>query len=122
MRKQASGGSIVNVGSLMSQVVNEGIAGYVATKHGLIGLTKTAAVENATQGIRVNAIGPGYINTPIVPGIEQEETRAYMASLHPMNRVGEPEEIARAFLFLASDDASFCTGAYLPVDGGYLCR
>jgi len=122
MRKQATGGSIVNVGSIMSRISSAGIAGYVASKHGLIGLTKTAALENATNNIRVNAIGPGYINTPIVPGIENEEIRAYMASLHPMNRVGEPEEIAKVFLFFASSDASFCTGAYLPVDGGYLCK
>ncbi|MDR2282018.1 MAG: SDR family oxidoreductase [Sphingobacterium sp.] len=122
MRKQASGGSIVNMGSIMSQVVNFGIGAYASSKHGLVGLTKVAALENATHNIRVNAIGPGYIETPLLmdnssSGLEQ---RTYMESKHPMKRLGRPEEIAKAFLFLASDDASFCTGVYLPVDGGYL--
>lgn len=123
MRKQATGGSIVNIGSTMTQVAMAGIASYVSSKHAVFGLTKTAAIENATNNIRVNAIGPGYIATPLLlAGIPDEQTRKYMESLHPMNRLGEAEEVAKAFLFLASDDASFITGAYLPVDGGFLIR
>lgn len=122
MRKQSTGGAIVNIGSIMSQVANEGIASYVSSKHGVIGLTKTAALENATHHIRVNAIGPGFIATPILPDTNNKEALAYMESIHPMNRLGQPEEVAKAFLFLASDDSSFCTGVYLPVDGGYLIK
>lgn len=122
MRKQKTGGAIVNIGSIMSQVGNQTIASYVASKHGVVGLTKTAALENAVNNIRVNAIGPGYIATPILPNQDNEELMNYMKSIHPMNRLGRPEEIAKAFLFLASEDASFITGAYLPVDGGYLIQ
>ncbi|MNK07190.1 2,5-dichloro-2,5-cyclohexadiene-1,4-diol dehydrogenase [compost metagenome] len=124
MRRQSTGGSIVNMGSIMSQVAERGIGAYASSKHGLVGLTKVAALENATSGIRVNAIGPGYIETPLLMdnSASGNEYRAYMESKHAMKRLGRPEEIAAAFLFLASDDASFCTGAYLPVDGGYLIQ
>lgn len=124
MRKQATGGAIVNMGSIMSQVAEQGIAAYASSKHGLVGLTKVAALENATNNIRVNAIGPGYIETPLLMdnAASSSEYRAYMESKHAMKRLGKPEEIAKAFLFLASEDASFCTGAYLPVDGGYLIQ
>lgn len=122
MRKQPNGGSIVNIGSIMSAVANETIASYVSAKHGVVGLTKVAALENAQHKIRVNAIGPGYIATPILPNQDNKELLTYMESLHPMNRLGLPEEIAKPILFLASDDASFCTGVYLPVDGGYLIK
>jgi len=124
MRKQANGGSIVNMGSIMSQVAEIGIGSYASSKHGLVGLTKVAAVENATNNIRVNAIGPGYIETPLLMdnSTSGAEYRSYMESKHAMKRLGKPEEIAKAFLFLASDDASFCTGVYLPVDGGYLIQ
>ncbi len=124
MRKQPTGGAIVNMGSIMSQVAEQGIAAYAASKHGLVGLTKVAALENATNNIRINAIGPGYIETPLLMdnSAAGAEVRAYMESKHAMKRLGKPEEVAKAFLFLASDDASFCTGAYLPVDGGYLIQ
>ncbi|NIG55813.1 SDR family oxidoreductase [Chitinophaga sp. Cy-1792] len=124
MRNQATGGAIVNMGSIMSQVAEQGISAYVSSKHGLVGLTKVAALENATNNIRVNAIGPGYIETPLLldNSAGGNDYRAYMESKHAMKRLGKPEEIAKAFLFLASDDASFCTGAYLPVDGGYLIQ
>lgn len=122
MRKQATGGAIVNVGSIMSQVAELGIASYASSKHGLIGLTKVAALENAVNHIRVNTIGPGYIETPLLMDNASQESRAYMESKHPMNRLGKPEEIAKAILFMASEDASFCTGTYLPVDGGYLIQ
>ncbi|MBZ4191869.1 SDR family NAD(P)-dependent oxidoreductase [Niabella beijingensis] len=124
MRRQPAGGSIVNMGSIMSQVAESGIAAYAASKHGLVGLTKVAALENATSNIRVNAIGPGYIETPLLMdnAAGGSEYRSYMESKHAMKRLGKPEEIATAFLFLASEDASFCTGVYLPVDGGYLIQ
>lgn len=124
MRKQSTGGAIVNMGSIMSQVAEHGIGAYASSKHGLVGLTKVAALENATNGIRVNAIGPGYIETPLLMdnSASGTEYRSYMESKHAMKRLGKPEEIATAFLFLASNDASFCTGAYLPVDGGYLIQ
>ncbi|RKF37655.1 hypothetical protein BCY89_27645 [Sphingobacterium siyangense] len=124
MRKQPAGGSIVNMGSIMSQVSEIGIGSYASSKHGLLGLTKVAALENATHNIRVNVIGPGYIETPLLMdnSAASAEYREYMESKHAMKRLGKPEEIAKAFLFLASEDASFCTGAYLPVDGGYLIQ
>ncbi|WP_347217391.1 SDR family NAD(P)-dependent oxidoreductase [Chryseobacterium sp.] len=124
MRKQETGGAVVNMGSIMSQVGEFGIASYASSKHGLVGLTKVAALENGTHNIRVNAIGPGYIETPLLMdnAAQNEEYRSYMESKHAMKRLGKPEEIAKAVLFLASDDASFCTGAYLPVDGGYLIQ
>lgn len=124
MRKQKSGGAVVNIGSIMSQVAEFGIASYASSKHGLVGLTKVAALENGTNNIRVNSIGPGYIETPLLMdnAAQSEEYRSYMESKHAMKRLGKPEEIAKAVLFLASKDASFCTGAYLPVDGGYLIQ
>lgn len=124
MRKQKTGGAIVNMGSIMSQVAEFGIGSYASSKHGLVGLTKVAALENGTNNIRVNAIGPGYIETPLLMdnAAQNVEYRSYMESKHAMKRLGKPEEIAKVVLFLASDDASFCTGAYLPVDGGYLVQ
>ncbi|MBV8325065.1 SDR family NAD(P)-dependent oxidoreductase [Chryseobacterium sp.] len=124
MRNQKTGGAVINMGSIMSQVAEFGIGGYASSKHGLVGLTKVAALENGTHNIRVNAIGPGYIETPLLMdnAAQSEEYRSYMESKHAMKRLGKPEEIAKAVLFLASDDASFCTGAYLPVDGGYLLQ
>ncbi|MGE8526063.1 SDR family NAD(P)-dependent oxidoreductase [Chryseobacterium rhizosphaerae] len=124
MRKQETGGAIVNMGSIMSQVAEFGIGSYASSKHGLVGLTKVAALENGTNNIRVNAIGPGYIETPLLMdnAAQNIEYRSYMESKHAMKRLGKPEEIAKVVLFLASDDASFCTGAYLPVDGGYLVQ
>lgn len=121
MRKQG-GGSIVNIGSVMSQVTDAGIASYVSSKHGVVGLTKAAALENGTENIRVNIIGPGYIETPILMDNAGSGAAEYLKSKTAMKRLGKPEEIAKAFLFLASDDASYCTGAYLPVDGGYLIQ
>lgn len=124
MRTQETGGAVVNMGSIMSQVAEFGIGSYASSKHGLIGLTKVAALENGTNNIRVNAIGPGYIETPLLMdnAAQSAEYRSYMESKHAMKRLGKPEEIAKTVLFLASDDASFCTGAYLPVDGGYLIQ
>jgi len=114
---QSGGGSIVNMASVLGVVGFAGAAAYVAAKHGMLGLTKNAALEYATQGIRVNAIGPAFIRTPMIAGLE-----AAVLPLHPIGRLGNPEEVAELVLFLSSDRATFITGAYYPVDGGYLAR
>jgi NAD(P)-dependent dehydrogenase (short-subunit alcohol dehydrogenase family) len=95
----------------------------VAAKHGVVGLTRQFAIQYGSYGVRVNAISPGYIDTPMTAGInEREGARQYLESLHPLGRLGKPEEIAAAAAFLVSDDASFITGIALPVDGGYTAR
>lgn len=115
-------GSIINMASILAKVGTKGSAAYVAAKHGVLGLTETAAIEYANQHIRVNAIGPGYIITPLVEKALNEETRKALVSLHPMGRLGEAEEVAELALWLASDKASFVTGSYYNVDGGYLAQ
>ena len=117
----AGGGAIVNVASILAQVGTERAGGYVAAKHGLVGLTQTAALDYATQGIRVNAVGPGYIDTPMLGALTPQQ-RAGAVALHPIGRLGRAEEVAELVVWLASARASFVTGAYYPVDGGYLAR
>jgi len=120
--KAAGGGSIVNLGSILSSVGFRGSSAYVAAKHGILGLTRTAALEYAADRIRVNVVGPAFIRTPLVQkGLDPVTERA-LVSLHPLGRLGEPEEVAGLVLWLASDSASFVTGAYLTVDGGYLAQ
>jgi len=114
---EQGGGAIVNVASILGSVAFAGSPGYVAAKHGVVGLTKTAAVEYATQGIRINSVGPGFISTPLLEAVE--EMKAAIAALHPMKRLGTSEEVAELIGFLASDAASFITGSYHLVDGGY---
>lgn len=121
----AGGGSIVNIASIAGVVGLNGAAPYVAAKHGVIGLTQTAALEYASAGVRVNAVAPGFVVTPILTrsGIAFDEAaQAKLASRHPMNRLGQPEEIADAIVWLASDASAFVTGTTLNVDGGYLAR
>lgn len=113
----SGGGAIVNMGSILSAVGFPNSGAYVTAKHGLVGLTQNAALEYATQGIRVNIIGPAFIRTPLVAEIERA-----VLPLHPMNRLGEPEEVAELVLFLSSRRSSFITGSYYPIDGGYLAR
>jgi NAD(P)-dependent dehydrogenase (short-subunit alcohol dehydrogenase family) len=119
--KKSGGGSIVNIASILGAVGFANSSGYTAAKHGVVGLTKASAIEYATEGIRINAVGPGFINTPLLGALPPEALPA-IASLHPMNRLGNVEEVAAIVLFLSSPSASFVTGGYYPVDGGYLAR
>ena len=121
--KQGSG-AIVNTASVAGLVGLTGTVAYVAAKHGVTGLTKAAAMEYSSSGIRVNAVCPGYIHTPMVQGIfdENEGYEDRVASRHPIGRLGEPSEIAAAVVWLSSDAASFVTGHNLPVDGGYMAQ
>lgn len=113
------GGAIVNLASVLGQVGTGRSPGYVAAKHGVVGLTKAAAIGHATDGIRVNSVGPGYIDTPLLAAVPSERM-AEIAALHPLGRLGRAEEVAELIAWLASPAASFATGAYYPVDGGYL--
>jgi NAD(P)-dependent dehydrogenase (short-subunit alcohol dehydrogenase family) len=117
----AGGGSIVNTSSGAGLIGFPGQANYVAAKHGVIGLTRAAALEYIGQGIRINAICPGTARSRMVDEWMQgsAEAEAEVAALHPIGRIAEPEEIARAAVWLASDAASFVVGVALPVDGGY---
>lgn len=120
---QAGGGAIVNMASILGRVGFETSPAYVAAKHGVVGLTKTTAVEYSRQGIRINAVGPGFIHTPLISGLEQDEqTRNLLVSLHPIGRLGTSEEVAELVIWLSSDKASFVVGSYYPIDGGYLAR
>jgi A-factor type gamma-butyrolactone 1'-reductase (1S-forming) len=114
------GGAIVNISSTMGLVgAGAGIAPYIASKHGVVGLTKAAALEYARQNIRVNAIAPGTTLTPVNERwLADEQTRQRMTWAIPMGRVANAEEVAEAILWLCSDAASFVTGVTLPVDGG----
>ena len=117
----AGGGAIVNMASILGQVGFRGHSAYVAAKHGVVGLTRTAALEYAARGIRVNAVGPAFIDTPLLVNLP-EEARAALAALHPIARIGRPEEVAELVLWLSADKASFVTSSYYPIDGGYLAQ
>lgn len=118
------GGSIVNCSSVAGSVGFAGIPAYVASKHGVIGLSRTAALEYANEGLRVNSISPGVIDTPMIERFTggDAEALAGLEAMEPMERLGSPEEVAAAVVWLCSEDASFITGADIPVDGGYLAR
>jgi NAD(P)-dependent dehydrogenase (short-subunit alcohol dehydrogenase family) len=116
------GGSIVNVASILGMAGTRMSPAYVAAKHGVVGLTKAAALEYADKKIRINSIGPGYINTPLIANSLDEEAIKSLVDLHPIGRLGESEEVAELILWLGSDKSSFVTGSYYPVDGGYLAQ
>jgi NAD(P)-dependent dehydrogenase (short-subunit alcohol dehydrogenase family) len=119
---KAGGGAIVNVASILGQVGFEQSSAYVAAKHGVVGLTKNAALEYSKSGIRVNAIGPGFIKTPLIDENLPEEQQEQLAGLHAIGRLGKPKEVAELVLWLVSEKASFVCGSYYAVDGGYLAR
>ncbi|QDS35794.1 SDR family NAD(P)-dependent oxidoreductase [Brevibacillus brevis] len=121
MLAQETGGAIVNCGSIHSHAGKAGVTAYSSAKGGVKLLTQTLGLTYAKQGIRVNAVCPGYIDTPLIAG-RDEALNEHLIGLHPMGRLGKPEEVAKAVLFLASDDASFVTGTSLLVDGGYTAQ
>jgi NAD(P)-dependent dehydrogenase (short-subunit alcohol dehydrogenase family) len=123
MQKQGSG-SIVNNSSILGQVGFANAAGYVAAKHGVIGLTQNAALEYSAKNIRINAIGPAFINTPLLTeaGMDDNVKQNVLIPLHPIGRLGESKEVAELVIWLSSDKASFVTGSYYAIDGGYLAR
>lgn len=114
-------GSIVNMSSILGSVGFAGASAYVAAKHALQGLTRAAAIEYAAKGIRVNAVGPAFIETPLLSALPPGAKEGLVA-IHPIGRLGTPEEVAALTLFLLSDRASFVTGSYHLVDGGYTAQ
>jgi len=120
---KTGGGSIVNLASVLGAVGFATNSAYTAAKHGVVGLTQVAALEYSKHGIRVNAVGPGFIHTPMVSKLEDNAAvNAMLIAAHPLGRLGQPEEVAELIAWLSSSKASFVTGAYYPVDGGYLAR
>jgi NAD(P)-dependent dehydrogenase (short-subunit alcohol dehydrogenase family) len=119
MHAQGTGGSVVNIASISGRQPGEGMAAYCSAKAGVEMLTRVAALELGRQGIRVNAVSPGFIETPLTEVISQipEVEKKFLDTI-PVGRAGRPEDIARAALFLASDESSFVTGEIIVVDGG----
>jgi NAD(P)-dependent dehydrogenase (short-subunit alcohol dehydrogenase family) len=116
------GGAIVNMASILGTVGFTNAPAYVAAKHGIVGLTKAAALEYGRQGLRINSVGPGFIKTPLLEQSLDEQMRALLSGLHALGRMGESEEVAALVAFLASDEASFLTGGYYLVDAGYTAQ
>ena len=120
--QKAGGGTIVNVASILGSVGFAGSVAYVSAKHAVVGMTKTAALDHAASGIRVNAVGPGFIHTPLVDKSLDKATQDFLNGKHALGRMGTSEEVAALIVFLLSDRASFITGSYHLVDGGYTAQ
>lgn len=118
----AGGGAIVNIASILGQAGTRHSPAYVAAKHGVVGLTKAAALEYADKNLRINSVGPGYILTPLLTNTLSDEQMKPLVGLHPIGRLGQPKEVAEMVLWLSSPRASFVTGTYFAVDGGYLAQ
>ncbi|HEA22567.1 MAG TPA: SDR family oxidoreductase [Pricia antarctica] len=116
-----NGGAIVNMASILGSVGTPLSAAYVAAKHGVVGLTKTTALEYAQKGVRVNSVGPGYIQTQLLDQLDDEQ-KEQLVKAHPIGRLGKPEEVANLVVWLCSEEASFVTGSYYLVDGGYTAQ
>ena len=122
MAMRGRGGAIVTVGSMLSTVGYPDAAAYIAAKHAVLGLTRSAALDYAADGIRVNLVAPGHVRTDLGPVGMTPEREREVASRYPLGRVADPEEVADLVVFLASDRARNVTGACLVTDGGYTAR
>jgi len=120
--KEAGGGAIVNIASILGSVGFADAGPYVASKHAIVGLTKTAALEHAGDGVRINCVGPGFIRTELVDNSLDADTRAALAEAHALKRMGKPAEVASLVVYLLSEQASFITGSYHLVDGGFTAQ
>jgi NAD(P)-dependent dehydrogenase (short-subunit alcohol dehydrogenase family) len=116
------GGSIVNMASIFSVVARDSMVAYVAAKHGVLGITRAAAIDCAGRGVRVNCVGPAVIRTPLLAASLDQAGADYLASLNPVGRLGEPDEVAALVAWLSCDEASFVSGGFYAVDGAFTAR